>query len=83
MKDKQNCLELTYKIIFVIFSKMQFTCIVITRFISIKECVCSQISIVINVHGKEYEAKVVIHSAGKRGDRKVRQKRRARAHMIQ
>lgn len=71
MKGKQNYLELTYKIIFVIFSKMQFTCIIITRFISIRKRVCSQISIVINAHGKEHEAKV-IHFAGKRGDRKVR-----------
>lgn len=72
MKGKQNYLELTYKIIFVIFSKMQFTYIVIIRFINIRKCVCSQISIVINVHGKEHEAKMVIHSAGKRDDQKVR-----------
>lgn len=56
--------------IFVIFSKMQFTYIVVTRFISIRKCAYSQTPIVINADGKEHEAKAAIHPAGKKCKRR-------------
>ena len=52
---------ISFKIIFIVFSKMQFTYIAIVEFISIRKCACSQTPIVINADGNEQEAKQAIH----------------------
>lgn len=73
MRGKKNCILLHNKIILVIFSKIQFTYIV-TGFISIRKCACSQTPIVINADEKEQEMKAAVHPAAKKAQKEANEK---------